>query len=64
MDIISLTTGLILSGFILNKDKKYPRSTKSDETITENETPNGENIYESRDIQKNKDFIQNTLNQR
>ena len=64
MDIISLTTGLVLSGFILNKDKKYPRNSKIDDIISENEIPNGENIYESIDLKKNTEKIQSTLNER
>lgn len=63
MDILLLSTGLFISGYIINKGPKNPRhSVKPDKD--EYDLTVGENIYRSEEIEKQKKELQGKLNSR
>jgi hypothetical protein len=64
MDILLIGTGLLVSGYWINKKTKNPRFYNIRKKLSENEEPAGDHIYSSTEIEKQKTKLQEVMNSR
>lgn len=64
MDILALSSFLLVSGYIINKKEKNPRNKILRTTLSPNEQSTGEHIYSTNQVAINEKFTQDLMNER